>query len=130
MSRSFGSISEEERWTTVYVAANSFEADLVRGLLQEEEIVTLGEPDLGGVFFGRSSGLRILVPREHESAARELLRAYEGREHLNVINLADYMPDRRATAWSHFFDRLLRLLAIPLLILIVLSLVFVVFRWV
>jgi len=131
MRRSFGAIPDDTRWTVVYVASNPFEAELVRGLLQEEEIPALNEPDIGSVFFGRSSGLRILVSREYEASARELLRAYQDRQHLKVINLADYVAEKQhASSWRHLLDGIVRFLAIPIFILVVLSLVLVVFRWV
>jgi hypothetical protein len=124
-------VPDDGRWSVVYVASNPFEAEIVRGLLQEEEIPTLNEPDIGSVFFGKSSGLRILVSREDEASARELLRAYQDRQHLKVINLADYVAERQhATSWRHSVDRLVRLLAIPIFLLVALSLVLVVFRWV
>lgn len=131
MRRSFGTVPDDARWSVVYVASNPFEAEIVRGLLQEEEIPTLNEPDIGSVFFGKSSGLRILVSRQDEAPARELLRAYQDRQHLKVINLADYVAERQhASNWRHFTDRLVRFLAIPIFLLVVLSLVLVFFRWV
>jgi putative signal transducing protein len=131
MRRSFGTLPDDGRWSVVYVASNPFEAEIVRGLLQEEEIPTLNEPDIGSVFFGKSSGLRILVSREDEASARELLRAYQDRQHLKVINLADYVAERQhASNWRQGVDRIVRLLAIPIFLLVALSLVLVVFRWV
>jgi len=130
MRRSFETLTRSDRWVSVYVASNPFEAELVRSLLQEEEISTLNEPDIGSVFFGKSNGLRILVAREHEAAARELLRAYQDRQHLKVINLADYMAEREEAATARKqIGRLVRFLAIPICVLVVLSLVLVVFRW-
>lgn len=130
MRRSFETLTKSDRWVAVYVASNPFEAELVRSLLQEEEIPTLNEPDIGSVFFGKSNGLRILVAREHEAAARDLLRAYQDRQHLKVINLADYMAERQEAATSRKqLGRVVRLLAIPLFVLVVLSLVLGVVRW-
>jgi hypothetical protein len=128
MKRSFDSMSHEQAWATVHYAANSFEADLVRGLLDEEEIPTLSEADASGALFGKSSGLRILVPREEEPAARELLRAYHGPT-LKVINLADYLPARRPARSRRIAERFARFVAIPLFVLLILSLVLVVLRW-
>ncbi|MFN0149273.1 MAG: DUF2007 domain-containing protein [bacterium] len=130
MKRSFETLAKSDRWVAVYVASNPFEADLVRSLLHEEEIATLNEPDIGSVFFGRSSGLRILVAREDEAPARELLRAYQNRQHLKVINLADYVAEREEAATSRTqIVRFVRILAIPVFVLVVLSLVFGAVRW-
>lgn len=130
MKRSFETLTKSDRWVAVYVASNPFEADLVRSLLHEEEIATLNEPDIGSVFFGRSSGLRILVAREHEVPARDLLRAYQNRQHLKVINLADYVAEREEAATSKKqIGRFVRFVAIPIFVLVVVSLVLGVVRW-
>ena len=128
MTRSTQVIGDGGEWATVYVASNPFEAELVRGLLDEERIPTLRESDLGGMLFGRTGGYRILVPRSEESAARELLRAYQGR-HLKVIRLEEYLPARRSVRRTAFLQRTLPILVIPLLILIVLSLAIVALKW-
>ncbi len=128
MTRSTQVIGDGSEWATVYVASNPFEAELVRGLLDEESIPTLRESDLSGVLSWRGGGLRILVPRSEEGAAREILRAYQGR-HLRVINLADYLPARRVGRRAAFIDRALPVLVIPLLVLLILSLILVVVKW-
>lgn len=128
MPRSYELIGEGDEWATVYVASNPFEADLVRGLLDEESIPTLRETDSGGVFFWRSSGLRILVPRRDEALAREVLRAYQGQQ-LNVINLADYMPRRPGARERATLERYIPFLALPLFALFILALALVVIKW-
>lgn len=128
MRRTSQVIGDGAEWATVYVAANPFEAELVRGLLDEESIPTLRQSDLSASLWGRPSGLRILVPRSDEAAARELIRAYQGRD-LKVINLADYLPARRSASRRLLLERLLPLLVLPIVILIVFSLVLVVAKW-
>jgi hypothetical protein len=128
MPRSHELIGEGEEWASVYVASNPFEADLVRGLLDEESIPTLREAEAGSFLLWKSTGLRILVPRHDEALAREILRAYQGRD-LNVINLADYMPGRGPTRRTATPERLLPLLALPLLALLILALALVVHKW-
>lgn len=128
MKRTFGSASEEGNWSAVYVAANPFEADLVRSLLEEEGIATFSEPDLGALF-GKSTGLRILVPRDEESPARDLIHAYHRRRHLNVISLADYLPERREGRLHTTWEWMSGVWWIALVLLVVVSLLVVFHPW-
>jgi hypothetical protein len=127
MRRSSEFIGDKGEWTTVHVAANPFEAEIVRGLLDEESIPTLRQSDLGATIWGRPSGLRILVPRSEEASAREVLRAYQGR-HLKVIHLADYLPPRTPETRALLY-RLFPALIVPVVVLVVLSLALVVMKW-
>lgn len=128
MRRSSEVIGDGGEWATVYVAANPFEAELVRGLLDEESIPTLRQSELGADLWGRQGGQRILVPRGEESAAREVLRAYQG-SHLKVIKLADYLPARHPSRRTAFLDRYFPAVVIPVLLIVVVSLVVVIFKW-
>ncbi len=128
MPRSHELIGDGEEWSTVYVASNPFEADLVRGLLDEESIPTLREAEAGSLLLWKSTGLRILVPRREEALAREVLRAYQGRD-LKVINLADYMPSRGPHRRTSILERFAPLLALPLLALLILALALAVHKW-
>ena len=128
MPRSHELIGDGEEWTTVYVASNPFEADLVRGLFDEESIPTLRESEAGGILPWKSSGFRVLVPRREEALAREVLRAYQGRE-LKVINLADYMPGRVTHRQQALFERFLPYLTLPLLALLILAVALVAIKW-
>jgi hypothetical protein len=128
MPRSYELIGDGDEWATVYIASNPFEADLVRGLLDEESIPTLRETDVGGVLLWRTTGLRILVPRREEALAREILRAYQG-QHLNVINLSDYLPRRPSVRDTALLNRYVPFLALPLLAFIILALSLVVIKW-
>lgn len=63
---------------TIFRAETTIQADIIRGLLNTAGIMTMKRPDEGGGFYGISAFLDIVVSKEDEVAACDLLREYLG----------------------------------------------------
>jgi len=71
----------EEKWTQVAVVHGDLQAELLRGLLEAQDIpVLLSQEGAGralGLTFGPMGEIRILVPGHQLGRAQSILAAYE-----------------------------------------------------
>lgn len=83
----------DDKWEVVYETYGPFQAELLRGLLEAQEIpVVLSQEGVGKVYsltVGTLGLVQILVPVRHLGRARRLLAAYEAGEYLS----SDYPLD-------------------------------------
>jgi hypothetical protein len=77
-------IMSEESWEVVYETNGDIEAEILKGLLEANEIqVFLSQEGLGRVYgltVGSLGVVQILVPKSQAGAARTLLRDYDSGE--------------------------------------------------
>jgi hypothetical protein len=85
----------EEKWTQVAVVHGDLQAELLRGLLEAQEIpVLLSQEGAGraiGLTIGPMGEVRILVPGSQIGRARSILAAYEAGTFENMATDED--PD-------------------------------------
>ncbi len=91
----------EDRWEVVYHASGELEAELLRGVLEAQEIpVVLSEEGIGrvmGLTVGPSAVVDMLVPASLVDRAAEILHDYESGEAADFDELdaevSDQAPD-------------------------------------
>ena len=70
----------EQQWVVVEETAGPFQAEIIRGLLQAQEIpVVVSQPGAGvaiGVTFGSLGRVQILVPAGNLERARQIVEGY------------------------------------------------------
>ena len=81
---------EKDKWEVVYEAAGHLQADIIRGMLEAQEIpVHVSGEAVGRVFsftVGPTARVQILVPVDDLPRARNLIEGYENE------SLADQVP--------------------------------------
>ncbi|MBN1146917.1 MAG: DUF2007 domain-containing protein [Anaerolineales bacterium] len=83
----------KEQWIVVDEAPNHFHAEIIRGLLEAQEIpAMLFEEAVGRVMpftVGSTAWVEIMVPAQDEQRARQVLKAYYENASTNGENFDD-----------------------------------------
>jgi hypothetical protein len=94
----------ENQWDVVYEANGLFQAELLRGLLEAQEIPVVLSQEGAGKVFSMSVGtlglVQILVPVRDFERARQLLADYDSGKTFEV----DYPPDEKRDDLPSEFD--------------------------
>jgi hypothetical protein len=83
----------EEKWTQVAVVHGDLQAELLRGLLEAQEIPVLLSQEGAGRAIGLTVGplgeVRVLVPGSLSGQARSILAAYEAGTYQDLTDEGD-----------------------------------------